>query len=66
MALFIEKKLNALERILSRKDGELVCLMSDMALSPCLSCLSFLGFEKAIGWIGRLSVDRVSSETHDR
>jgi hypothetical protein len=43
-----------------------VCLMSDMSLSPCLSCLSLLGLEKAIGWIGRLSVDRISSESDDR
>jgi hypothetical protein len=40
-----------------------VCLMSDISLSPCLSCLSFLGLEKVIGEIDGLSVDRISSET---
>jgi hypothetical protein len=40
-----------------------VCLMSDISLS---SCLSFLGLEKVIVWIGGLSVDRISSETDDR
>jgi hypothetical protein len=43
-----------------------VCLMSDISLSPCLSCLSFLLIEKVIVCIDGLSVDRISSETHDR
>jgi hypothetical protein len=43
-----------------------VCLMSDMSLSPCLSCLSFVSLETVIAWIGRLSVDQISSESDDR
>jgi hypothetical protein len=43
-----------------------VCLMSDISLSPCLSCLSFLGLEKVIALIDALSVDRISSETDSR
>jgi hypothetical protein len=43
-----------------------VCLISDISLSPCFSCLSFSGVEKLIAEIGGLSVDRISSETDDR
>jgi hypothetical protein len=68
---FLKDSLNDRANVSFRHEGhdqacKLVCLMSDMSLSPCLSCLSFLGFERVILWIGGLSVDRISSETRDR